>query len=128
MALRLTERIAPELCADPELEYGFLLHDIGKIVAAIPYLGRVASEVIASHHERWDGTGYPRGLRGEEIPLAARIFAVADAFDAMTNDRLNGPRRGRRPSTRSIAQSEASDSTDGATPRPWSSMRTAWSP
>jgi HD-GYP domain-containing protein (c-di-GMP phosphodiesterase class II) len=42
--------------------------------------------VIACHHERWDGSGYPRGLRGIEIPLAARIFAVADVFDAMTND------------------------------------------
>ncbi len=45
----------------------------------------LARQVIACHHERWDGTGYPRGLRGEEIPLAARIFAVVDAFDAMTN-------------------------------------------
>lgn len=43
--------------------------------------------MIAAHHERWDGTGYPRGLRGEEIPLAARIFSVADACDAMTTDR-----------------------------------------
>jgi len=42
--------------------------------------------VIACHHERWDGSGYPRGLRGIEIPLAARIFAVADVFDAMSND------------------------------------------
>jgi HD-GYP domain-containing protein (c-di-GMP phosphodiesterase class II) len=43
-------------------------------------------QVIASHHERWDGSGYPRGLRGAEIPVAARIFAVVDAYDAMTND------------------------------------------
>jgi len=43
---------------------------------------------IRHHHERWDGTGYPDGLRGEDIPLAARIIAVADAFDAMTTDRL----------------------------------------
>lgn len=47
----------------------------------------VVSEYILSHHERWDGTGYPRGLSGEEIPLLCRILAVADAFDAMTNDR-----------------------------------------
>jgi HD-GYP domain-containing protein (c-di-GMP phosphodiesterase class II) len=40
-----------------------------------------------SHHERWDGDGYPHGLVGSGIPLAARIFSVADAFDAMTNDR-----------------------------------------
>jgi putative two-component system response regulator len=39
------------------------------------------------HHERWDGSGYPRGLKQEEIPLAARIFAIADVFDALTSDR-----------------------------------------
>jgi HD-GYP domain-containing protein (c-di-GMP phosphodiesterase class II) len=39
------------------------------------------------HHERWDGSGYPRGLKGEEIPLAARIFAVVDVYDALTSDR-----------------------------------------
>ena len=44
-------------------------------------------DVVAYHHERWDGSGYPYGLRGEEIPLPARIFAVADAYDALTNDR-----------------------------------------
>jgi diguanylate cyclase (GGDEF)-like protein len=43
--------------------------------------------VVGAHHERWDGTGYPRGLKGEAIPLAARIIAVIDAFDAMTTDR-----------------------------------------
>jgi HD-GYP domain-containing protein (c-di-GMP phosphodiesterase class II) len=42
---------------------------------------------VRSHHERWDGTGYPAGLGGDEIPVGARIFAVADALDAMTNDR-----------------------------------------
>jgi HD-GYP domain-containing protein (c-di-GMP phosphodiesterase class II) len=57
-----------------------------RIVAPVPALGGTARHVIASHHERWDGLGYPRGLRGIEIPLAARIFAVADAFDAMTHD------------------------------------------
>jgi response regulator RpfG family c-di-GMP phosphodiesterase len=44
-------------------------------------------EVVRSHHERWDGQGYPDGLSGEEIPMAARVFAVADALDAMTSDR-----------------------------------------
>jgi len=44
-------------------------------------------DVIKFHHERWDGNGYPQGLKGEDIPLAARILAVADAFDAMTSDR-----------------------------------------
>lgn len=48
---------------------------------------KVAEEVALSHHERWDGTGYPFGLSGEEIPLAARITAVADTFDAMTHKR-----------------------------------------
>ena len=57
-----------------------------RIVAPVPALGGTARHVIASHHERWDGLGYPRGLRGIEIPLAARIFAVADAFDAMTHE------------------------------------------
>ena len=52
----------------------------------MPALGGLARLVIASHHERWDGSGYPRGLRGVEIPLAARIFAVVDAYDAITND------------------------------------------
>ena len=46
------------------------------------------AEVIAlSHHERWDGGGYPQRIAGEQIPLAGRIVAVADAFDALTNDR-----------------------------------------
>jgi len=118
LAVRLSELVAPELAADPELEYGFLLHDLGKIgvadaillkpgpldpreltimrghpllgeqiVGRVPFLGGLARTVIASHHERWDGTGYPRRLAGTDIPLAARIFAVVDAFDAMTNDR-----------------------------------------
>ena len=46
------------------------------------------SEYILTHHERWDGKGYPRGLRGDEIPILARILAVADAYDAMTNERV----------------------------------------
>jgi HD-GYP domain-containing protein (c-di-GMP phosphodiesterase class II) len=57
-----------------------------RIVAPVPALGGTARHVIASHHERWDGMGYPRGLRGAGIPLVARIFAVADAFDSMTHD------------------------------------------
>jgi putative two-component system response regulator len=47
-----------------------------------------ASEIALTHHERWDGTGYPQGLRGEEIPLVGRIAAVADVFDALTSDRV----------------------------------------
>lgn len=99
------------------LEYAALLHDIGKIaiqneillkvgplteeewrsLKAHPDIGadiveqlkflREAVEVIRSHHERPDGTGYPRGLRGSDVPLAARILNVVDAFDAMTSDR-----------------------------------------
>jgi putative nucleotidyltransferase with HDIG domain len=56
-----------------------LLLRVAALRAAIPY--------VLYHHERWDGTGYPSGKAGEEIPLEARVLAVADAFDAMTSDR-----------------------------------------
>jgi PAS domain S-box-containing protein len=56
------------------------------MLAPISYL-RPALDIPASHHEKWDGTGYPRGLKGEQIPLAARIFAVVDVYDALTSDR-----------------------------------------
>lgn len=52
----------------------------------IPYL-QLALDIPYCHHEKWDGTGYPRGLKGEEIPLAARIFAIIDVWDAITSDR-----------------------------------------
>ncbi len=118
LALEVARILEPELAAEPELEYGFLLHDLGKIgvpdaillkpgplsaleretmrdhpilgeriVARVPYLRGIARQVVAAHHEWWDGSGYPRRLHGLQIPVAARIFAVADAFDAMTNDR-----------------------------------------
>jgi ribonuclease P protein subunit RPR2 len=114
--LALAARIEPSLATE-ELGYGFFLHDIGKvgipehilckqgplspaeweimkthpivgaqIVAPITFLGD-AVDLVRHHHERFDGSGYPDGLRGEAIPLPARIFAVADAFDAMTSDR-----------------------------------------
>jgi response regulator RpfG family c-di-GMP phosphodiesterase len=101
----------------PDLAHGVLLHDIGKIgipdaillkpgpltidewntmrthpeigkrlIEKIPFL-HGAIPVVWCHHEKWDGSGYPRGLKGEEIPLNARIFSVVDAFDAMTFDR-----------------------------------------
>jgi response regulator RpfG family c-di-GMP phosphodiesterase len=100
------------------LEFGSLLHDIGKIgvpdlilrkpakltdeewvlmrehplhgqqiLRGIEFL-EGAARVVAQHHEKWDGSGYPLGLSGEEIDLCARIFSVADAFDAMTSDRV----------------------------------------
>ncbi|MGH2935564.1 MAG: HD domain-containing phosphohydrolase [Gaiellaceae bacterium] len=103
---------------DRGLEYGFLLHDVGKIgipdgilrkrgpltpperehmqqhtlfgehmLAGLALLRGEGLNVVRSHNERWDGTGYPDGLRGEEAPLGARVFAVADALDAMTSDR-----------------------------------------
>jgi putative nucleotidyltransferase with HDIG domain len=56
------------------------------MVTRIPFL-KEAAEIVLAHQEYFDGTGYPRGLRGEEIPLGARIFAVADALDAMISDR-----------------------------------------
>ena len=52
----------------------------------IAYL-RPALDIPYCHHEKWDGSGYPRGLKGEQIPLAARIFAVIDVWDALTSDR-----------------------------------------
>ena len=100
-----------------DLAHGTLLHDIGKIgipdaillkpgpltkeewlimrrhpeigkrlIESIPFL-RGAVPIVYCHHEKWDGAGYPQGLKGEEIPLGARIFSVVDALDAMTFDR-----------------------------------------
>ena len=57
-----------------------------QILSTVPHL-RGAAEVVYTHHERWDGTGYPRGLGGEKIPVGARIFAVVDTYDAITSDR-----------------------------------------
>lgn len=57
-----------------------------EMLRKIPFL-QEAAEIVYSHQEKWDGTGYPRALRGEEIPLGARIFAVADTLDAMCSDR-----------------------------------------
>jgi HD-GYP domain-containing protein (c-di-GMP phosphodiesterase class II) len=58
-----------------------------EIASRIPALPRLALDVVRYHHERWDGTGYPKGLGGEEIPLLARIFAAVDVFDALTSER-----------------------------------------
>jgi HD-GYP domain-containing protein (c-di-GMP phosphodiesterase class II) len=56
------------------------------MLAPIHYL-KAALDIPYCHHEKWDGTGYPRGLQGEQIPLAARIFAVVDVWDALISDR-----------------------------------------
>jgi HD-GYP domain-containing protein (c-di-GMP phosphodiesterase class II) len=61
-----------------------------QIVRKIPFLAE-ASEIVYSHQERYDGSGYPRGLKGPEIPLGARIFSVADTLDAITSDRPYRP-------------------------------------
>ena len=115
--LRLAQFCGMPLGDDPGVEFGFLLHDAGKvavpdailfkpgpltsaertvmqqhpvagweIVRDIEFLG-AARDVIRHHHERWDGSGYPDGLAGEAIPLAARVFAVADTLDALTTNR-----------------------------------------
>jgi HD-GYP domain-containing protein (c-di-GMP phosphodiesterase class II) len=57
-----------------------------EMLSAIPFL-TPALDIPYCHHEKWDGNGYPRGLKGKDIPLAARIFAVADVWDALTSDR-----------------------------------------
>ena len=117
-AAKLAEAVDPTLLGDQSVEYGFLLHDIGKIgvpdsvlsktgplsdaerrvieshtilgeqiLDRVPLLHGEGLRIIRSHHERWDGSGYPDRLKGEEIPTGARIFAVADTLDAMTTDR-----------------------------------------
>jgi HD-GYP domain-containing protein (c-di-GMP phosphodiesterase class II) len=69
------------------IEGQFMLDRVGGV------LGRVG-EIVRSCHERWDGTGYPDGLRGEEIPLASRIVFACDAYHAMTSDRVYRPAMG----------------------------------
>jgi ribonuclease P protein subunit RPR2 len=117
-ATRLALAVEPSLVDDPTLEWGFLLHDVGKIaipdhillkrgpltrrernlmerhtvlgerlVGDVPLLRGEGIRVVRSHHEHWDGRGYPDGTAGDRIPLAARVFAVADALDAMTDAR-----------------------------------------
>jgi putative two-component system response regulator len=61
--------------------------DIGATIVASMRFAPIVAPIVRSHHERWDGQGYPAGLAGLEIPLPARLIAVADAFDAMTTDR-----------------------------------------
>ncbi len=80
-----------------------------RIVAPIASLGPLTRQVVACHHERWDGSGYPRGLRGNEIPLAARIFAIVDVYDSMTNAQ---PYREALSSHVAIAEIDAGAGTD----------------
>jgi HD-GYP domain-containing protein (c-di-GMP phosphodiesterase class II) len=61
--------------------------EISSYIVAELELPAIVKQMVRGHHERYDGTGYPDGLAGEEIPLAARILSVADALDAMTSDR-----------------------------------------
>lgn len=117
LASSCLEQIDYDLSLDEGVQFGFMLHDVGKIgvpdhilrkkgpltaeewdvMRAHPEMGlRIVEpmgfspktvDVILYHHERWDGGGYPFGLRGAEIPLAARVFAVVDAYDALTCER-----------------------------------------
>ncbi len=117
MALELAEKMGMNEMDKQHIWRGSLLHDIGKMgvpdsillkpgplsgsemevmrrhplyayqmLSPIPYL-KQAMEISYCHHEKWDGSGYPRGLKGEDIPLSARLFAVIDVFDALTSDR-----------------------------------------
>jgi HD-GYP domain-containing protein (c-di-GMP phosphodiesterase class II) len=121
--LEIARAVGMQLGDSPEIEFGFLLHDIGKVAVPdailfkssglteeeyalmrrhpvtgwevlrdIDFLGD-AKLVVRHHHERWDGAGYPDALAGEDIPLAARVFSVADALDALTTDRPYRPAR-----------------------------------
>ena len=117
LAVESMERIDGDLARNEEVRYGFMLHDVGKVgipdavlnkpgplndaewstMRRHPEIGlgivepigfsKCATDVILCHHERWNGSGYPLGLSGEQIPLVARTFSVADAYDAMTSHR-----------------------------------------
>ena len=117
LAQELLAIVDPVLATNEQLSFGFLLHDVGKIgvpdailckpgpldeaerriMDTHPAIGHriveqagfapEVGEIVLTHHERWDGLGYPQGLRDQEIPLATRIFSVADSLDAMTDDR-----------------------------------------
>ena len=117
LTIKLAEHIGISQTLLTQMRRGALLHDIGKLgvpdsvllkpgklddddwklmrkhpvlanewLSRIPFL-RPALEIPYAHHERWDGSGYPLGLQGTEIPLAARIFSVVDVYDALTSDR-----------------------------------------
>jgi putative nucleotidyltransferase with HDIG domain len=114
---RLARQIGLDKDTIEDIERGALIHDVGKIgvpdavlhkpgpldpeerkiiekhpqagyemLLGIPYL-REEIKIVLAHQEKWDGTGYPLGLKGEAIPLGARLFMIADTFDALTSDR-----------------------------------------
>ena len=117
LAMTCLEQIDPALVSCDDVRAGFLLHDVGKIaipetilkkrsrldaqewslmekhpelgveIVKPLELGPLTLDVIRHHHERWDGSGYPGRLVGEEIPLPARVFSVADAYESMTSNR-----------------------------------------
>jgi HD-GYP domain-containing protein (c-di-GMP phosphodiesterase class II) len=117
LGMAMLRIVDDEEAKDPQYKFAFLLHDIGKLAVPDAVLGKSgplneteweimrshsvtgrriledipflsgAKEIVFAHHERWDGKGYPRGLRGEAIPAGARVFSVADSFDAMTSNR-----------------------------------------
>jgi HD-GYP domain-containing protein (c-di-GMP phosphodiesterase class II) len=119
--IALAQTIGLDMDRVPGIEFGFLLHDVGKVgvpdailfkpgtldeaefalIAQHPVIGSEILRdvdflgegklVVRHHHERWDGTGYPDRLAGDAIPLPARVFAVADALDALTTDRPYRP-------------------------------------
>lgn len=121
MSVRLAQLAGMKGDALRNLRFGALLHDIGKLalpdtilikpgkldeaetelMRTHPRIGhdmlqkvdflRAAADVPYSHHERWDGSGYPQGLRGESIPLAARVFSVVDVWDALSHPRVYKP-------------------------------------
>jgi putative nucleotidyltransferase with HDIG domain len=74
-----------------------------QIVKKIPFLTE-AAEIVYSHQERYDGTGYPRGLKGEQIPLGSRIFSIADTLDAITSDRIYRPAQSLQAAREEIAK------------------------
>jgi len=63
-----------------------LMNDVAQHIGETPFI-QIARDIIGNHHERWDGSGYPRGRQGDAIPLAARLMAVADVYDALTSRR-----------------------------------------
>ena len=65
---------------------GSVVREVLNVITDEEYLS-FASDIATYHHERWDGSGYPKGLKGEEIPLSARIMAIADVFDALISER-----------------------------------------